>query len=114
MESYRNGESKGVYAARDWIDVVHHPSSIPTITVGIHEAKTQLSTLVDQAIMGEAFVIAAAGKPLVKGAASGSTAAGLQGRHTFGTYGRVVITGAPADRENVLRLPPVRLVRRCI
>ena len=32
----------------------------------IHEAKTQLSRLVDRAARGEAFVIAKAGKPLVK------------------------------------------------
>jgi prevent-host-death family protein len=32
----------------------------------IHEAKTQLSRLVDLAAKGEAFVIAKAGKPLVK------------------------------------------------
>ncbi|MBU6485473.1 MAG: type II toxin-antitoxin system prevent-host-death family antitoxin [Betaproteobacteria bacterium] len=35
-------------------------------TVNIHEAKTQLSRLVHQAAHGEAFVIAKAGKPLVK------------------------------------------------
>jgi prevent-host-death family protein len=35
-------------------------------TVNIHEAKTQLSRLVEQAAKGEAFVIARAGKPLVK------------------------------------------------
>ena len=39
------------------------------ITVNIHEAKTQLSNLVDQAVKGDAFVIAKAGKPLVKVAA---------------------------------------------
>jgi len=39
------------------------------VTVNIHEAKTQLSKLVDQAVKGEAFVIAKAGKPLVKVAA---------------------------------------------
>jgi prevent-host-death family protein len=38
-------------------------------TVNIHEAKTQLSRLVDRAAKGEAFVIAKAGKPLVKVAA---------------------------------------------
>ncbi len=38
-------------------------------TVNIHEAKTQLSKLVDQAVKGEPFVIAKAGKPLVKVAA---------------------------------------------
>lgn len=36
------------------------------VTVNIHQAKTQLSRLVDQAAKGEAFVIAKAGKPLVK------------------------------------------------
>lgn len=35
-------------------------------TINIHEAKTQLSRLVDQAARGEPFVIAKAGKPLVK------------------------------------------------
>jgi prevent-host-death family protein len=36
------------------------------ITVNIHEAKTHLSKLIDQAVKGEWFVIAKAGKPLVK------------------------------------------------
>jgi len=35
-------------------------------TVNIHEAKTQLSKLVDEASNGESFVIAKAGKPMVK------------------------------------------------
>lgn len=35
-------------------------------TVNIHEAKTHLSRLVEQASDGEAFIIAKAGKPLVK------------------------------------------------
>jgi prevent-host-death family protein len=35
-------------------------------TVNIHEAKTQLSRLVHRAARGETFVIAKAGKPLVK------------------------------------------------
>lgn len=35
-------------------------------SVNIHEAKTHLSRLVEQASMGEPFVIAKAGKPLVK------------------------------------------------
>ena len=34
--------------------------------VNIHEAKTHLSRLVDAAAKGEAFIIAKAGKPLVK------------------------------------------------
>jgi prevent-host-death family protein len=35
-------------------------------TVNMHEAKTQLSRLVEQAAKGEEFIIAKAGKPLVK------------------------------------------------
>ena len=35
-------------------------------TVNIHQAKTQLSRLVDEASKGESFIIAKAGKPLVK------------------------------------------------
>lgn len=35
-------------------------------TVNIHDAKTNLSRLVDQAAKGESFVIAKAGKPMVK------------------------------------------------
>ena len=35
-------------------------------TVNIHEAKTQLSKLVEEASKGEGFVIAKAGKPVVK------------------------------------------------
>jgi prevent-host-death family protein len=35
-------------------------------TVNIHEAKTQLSKLVERASKGEPFIIAKAGKPLVK------------------------------------------------
>ena len=35
-------------------------------TVNIHEAKTHLSRLVEKASSGEAFIIAKAGKPLVK------------------------------------------------
>ena len=34
--------------------------------VNIHEAKTHLSRLVDRAARGESFVIARAGRPLVK------------------------------------------------
>jgi antitoxin (DNA-binding transcriptional repressor) of toxin-antitoxin stability system len=34
--------------------------------VNIHEAKTHLSKLIDEAVQGEPFIIAKAGKPLVK------------------------------------------------
>jgi prevent-host-death family protein len=35
-------------------------------SINIHEAKTQLSRLVEEAAAGEAFIIAKAGKPMVK------------------------------------------------
>ena len=35
-------------------------------TINIHEAKTHLSRLVDQVANGEPFIIAKAGKPMVK------------------------------------------------
>lgn len=35
-------------------------------TINIHEAKTHLSRLIDMAAAGEAFIIAKAGKPMVK------------------------------------------------
>jgi prevent-host-death family protein len=35
-------------------------------TINIHEAKTHLSKLVEQAAQGETFIIAKAGKPMVK------------------------------------------------
>jgi len=35
-------------------------------TINIHQAKTQLSRLVDQAASGRPFIIAKAGKPMVK------------------------------------------------
>jgi prevent-host-death family protein len=41
-------------------------------TVNIHEAKTQLSKLIEEASKGEAFVIAKAGKPVVKVTALGA------------------------------------------
>ena len=37
-----------------------------TLTVNIHEAKTHLSRLVEQASKGREFVIAKAGKPMVR------------------------------------------------
>ena len=37
-----------------------------TLTVNIHEAKTHLSRLVEQAAKGREFVIAKAGKPMVR------------------------------------------------
>lgn len=41
-------------------------------TVNIHQAKTHLSRLIEEASKGEAFVIAKAGKPVVKVTALGA------------------------------------------
>ena len=54
-------------------------------TVNIHEAKTQLSRLVEEASKGEPFVIAKAGKPMVKVTALGAPAAGEVKRIGFMT-----------------------------
>lgn len=35
-------------------------------TINIHEAKTHLSRLVDEAVQGDSFIIAKAGKPMVQ------------------------------------------------
>jgi prevent-host-death family protein len=51
--------------------------------VNIHEAKTHLSRLVEQATKGEPFVIARAGKPLVKVVALDAPAAGQARRLGF-------------------------------
>ena len=52
-------------------------------TVNIHEAKTHLSRLVEQAAKGESFVIAKAGKPLVKVVALDAPEAGNVRRFDF-------------------------------
>ncbi len=52
-------------------------------TVNIHEAKTQLSKLVAQAVNGEPFIIAKAGKPLVKVTAIDAPPAALVRRLGF-------------------------------
>ncbi|MGK2952909.1 MAG: type II toxin-antitoxin system Phd/YefM family antitoxin [Thiobacillus sp.] len=53
------------------------------LTVNIHDAKTQLSKLVDQAARGEAFIIAKAGKPMVKVIPLGEAEAGTASRLGF-------------------------------
>lgn len=53
------------------------------ITVNIHEAKTQLSKLVEQAAKGESFIIAKAGKPMVKVIALGGVEKSTAGRLGF-------------------------------
>ncbi len=52
-------------------------------TVNIHEAKTHLSRLIEAAVKGEPFVIAKAGKPLVKVTALDVPAAKLLQRQGF-------------------------------
>ena len=83
------------------------------VTVNIHEAKTQLSKLVDQAAKGEAFVIAKAGKPLVKVAAldapAAPRAAGLPGgrdrrARRFRPHGRSRDRGPVRERRVKLLL----------
>ena len=52
-------------------------------TVNIHEAKTHLSRLVEQAAKGEPFVIAKAGKPMVKVTSMDTPVAGQVRRLDF-------------------------------
>ena len=52
-------------------------------TVNIHEAKTHLSRLVEAAANGESFVIAKAGKPMVRVVAIDAPEAGAQRRLGF-------------------------------
>lgn len=52
-------------------------------TVNIHEAKTHLSRLVEEAARGEAFIIAKAGKPLVKVVPLDAAETGTQRRVGF-------------------------------
>lgn len=52
-------------------------------TINIHQAKTQLSRLVEQAAQGEPFVIAKAGRPLVKVMALNAPEAGQRRRLGF-------------------------------
>ena len=52
-------------------------------TVNIHEAKTHLSRLIEQAAAGESFVIAKAGKPMVKVSALSAPEAGQVRRLGF-------------------------------
>ena len=58
--------------------------------VNIHEAKTQLSRLVEKAARGESFVIAKAGKPMVRVSALDTPEAGERQRIGF-LKGRIAI-----------------------
>lgn len=53
------------------------------LTVNIYEAKTHLSRLIEQAANGESFIIAKAGRPLVKVMALDAPAAGQKKRLGF-------------------------------
>ncbi len=66
-------------------------------TFNIHEAKTQLSRLVDQAARGESFVIAKAGKPLVKVVALNAPDSGQIKRRGF-MAGQISV---PADFDQI-------------
>lgn len=59
-------------------------------TVNIHEAKTQLSRLVEEAAKGEPFIIAKAGKPIVKVTAL-STPVGAQTRRLGFMAGQITV-----------------------
>jgi len=65
--------------------------------VNIHEAKTHLSRLVEQAAKGEPFVIAKAGKPLVKVVSLDAPVAGQVRRLGF-MKGRIQI---PVDFDRM-------------
>lgn len=53
--------------------------------VNIHEAKTQLSRLIEEAVKGDSFIIAKAGTPLVKVTRLDAPAAGQARRLGFMT-----------------------------
>ncbi len=59
-------------------------------TVNIHEAKTHLSRLVEEAAKGETFIIAKAGKPMVKVVPLGEEETGT-GRRLGFTLGEIQV-----------------------
>ena len=67
--------------------------------VNIHEAKTQLSRLVEEASKGESFIIAKAGKPIVKVTAL-STPVGAQVRRLGFMAGQISV---PEDFDEMGR-----------
>ena len=77
-------------------------------TVNIHEAKTQLSKLVDQAAKGDPFIIAKAGKPLVKVTALDAPAPAKMRRLGF-MAGQMAI---PADFDTMGRSEIERTAQR--
>ncbi len=84
-------------------------------TVNMHEAKTHLSRLVEQAAKGESFVIAKAGKPLVKVVALDARSTGQTGRLGFmageiAVSGRLRPDGPSGDRAAVRQRRRVKLL----
>jgi len=59
-------------------------------TVNIHQAKTQLSRLIEEAVKGEPFIIAKAGKPVVKVTAL-SAPTGVEVRRLGFMAGQIVV-----------------------
>ena len=74
-------------------------------TVNIHEAKTHLSRLVEQAASGKTFIIAKAGKPLVRVTAL-DTPTGKQMRRTGFLRGEISV---PDDFDDMGRKEIERL-----
>lgn len=68
-------------------------------TFNIHEAKTHLSSLIERAAKGEGFIIAKAGKPLVKVTALEAPAPG-EVRRTGFLAGEIRV---PADFDSMGR-----------
>ncbi|PWF55543.1 type II toxin-antitoxin system Phd/YefM family antitoxin [Massilia glaciei] len=68
-------------------------------TINIHEVEANLSWLVDQAAQGESFIIAKAGKPLVKVVACDAPATNHAKRIGFMT-GQIVV---PDDFNDLTR-----------
>lgn len=68
-------------------------------TFNIHEAKTHLSRLVDQAARGEAFLIAKAGKPMVRVVALSAPSSSEVRRRGF-LAGQIAV---PADFDEMGR-----------
>ncbi len=79
------------------------------LTVNIHEAKTHLSRLLDRAAKGEPFIIAKAGKPLVKVVPLETPEAGQIRRLGF-MAGQLAVpmisTGWVARRSSSFSAPP--------
>ena len=68
-------------------------------TINMHEAKTHLSRLVEQAAKGEPFIIAKSGKPMVRVTALETPLAGQRSRLGF-MAGEIVI---PRDFDRMGR-----------